>query len=125
MLNHGTLKHALLIPITLHYHATELRQRFTSELPPPTAEFALDEEPSSVTELLSQFLALATHQVTEGEDDAQGTYEEVLRLVLTELESLFLRGNEVHAVVAQLPGTPAKRLDVVSRHSLHRGNPPP
>ncbi|PUU81782.1 fatty acid synthase beta subunit dehydratase [Tuber borchii] len=116
VLNHGPLEHALLIPTTLHYHATELRQRFASQLPPPTDEFALDEEPSSVTELLSRFLTFVTQQVTEGEDDAQGTYEEVLRIVLTEFESRFLRGNEVHAVAAQLPGTPAKRLDVVKSY---------
>jgi len=116
VLNHGPLEHALLIPTTLHYHATELRQRFASQLPPPTDEFALDEEPSSVPELLSRFLAFVTRQVTEGEDDAQGTYEDVLRLVLTEFEGRFLRGNEVHAVAAQLPGTPAKRLDVVKSY---------
>ena len=116
VLNHGPLEHALLVPTTLHYHATELRQRFASQLPPPTDEFALDEEPSSTAELLSRFLAFVTQQVTEGEDDAQGTYEEVLRLVLTEFESRFLRGNEVHAVAAQLPGTPAKRLDVVKSY---------
>ena len=57
-----------------------------------------------------------TQQVTEGDDDAQGTYEEGLRLVLTEFESRFLRGNEVHAVVAQLPGHPAKRLDAVKSY---------
>ena len=82
-------------------------------MPPTTEEFAIDEETSPITVLLSRFLAFGIHQVTEGEDDSQGTYEEVLRLVLTECERGLLRGNEVHAVAAQLSGTPAKRLDVV------------
>jgi len=56
-------------------------------------------------------------QVTKGEDDAQGTYEDVLRLVLTELEGRFLRGDGVHAVAAQLLDTLAKRLDVVESFS--------
>lgn len=120
VLNHGSLEHALLIPTTLHYHATELRQRFASQLPAPTDEFALDEEPSSVPELLARFLGFVTEQVTEGEDDAQGTYEGVLKLVLNEFEGRFLRGNEVHAVAAQLPGTPTKRLDVVKSYYAAR-----
>ena len=67
VLNHGPLEYTLLIPTTLHYHATELHQRFTSQLPLPPDEFALDEEPSSITELLSRFLAFVTQKVTEGE----------------------------------------------------------
>lgn len=113
VLEHGSLEHALLIPTSLHYHASELKQRFASTLPTATEELALDEEPSSVTELVGRFLGYVAEQVVEGEDDAQGTYEDVLRLVLAEFEARFLRGNEVHAVAAQLPGIQSKRLDVV------------
>lgn len=120
VLEHGTLEHALLIPTHLHYHASELRQRFLSTLPAATEELALDEEPSSVTELVSRFLGYVAEQVVEGEDDAQGTYEDVLRLVLAEFEGRFLRGNEVHAVAAQLPGIQSKRVDVVKSYYAAR-----
>ncbi|KAH8145050.1 uncharacterized protein LAJ45_10961 [Morchella importuna] len=120
VLTHGSLEHALLVPTALHYHASELRQRFSTHLPNPTDELALDDEPSSVPELLARFLGYVTQQVLEGEDDAQGTYEDVLRLVLSEFESRFLRGNEVHAVAAQLPGIPSKRLDVVKHYYAAR-----
>jgi fatty acid synthase subunit beta, fungi type len=134
VLNHGSLEHALLIPTALHYHASELRQRFVSQLPHPTDEFVLDEEPSSVPELLARFLDFLARWITkiknegksqaennpESDDDTedekknglQATYG-VLRIVLHEFEGRFLHGNEVHAIAAKLPGTPAKRLDVI------------
>jgi len=64
-------------------------------------------------EILSRFLACLTRQVTEGEYDAQGVYEDLLRLVLTEFEALSQRGNAVHVPAAQLHSTRAKRLDAV------------
>lgn len=125
VLNHGSLEHAFLVPTAIHYHASELRQRFLSTLPEATEELALDDEPSSVAELVSRFLGYVASQVAEGEDDTTGTYESVLQLILTEFESRFLRGNDVHAVATQLPGTPEKRLDVVksyysARHASNR-----
>ncbi|KAI5848125.1 acyl transferase domain-containing protein [Tricharina praecox] len=120
VLTHGSLEHALLVPTAIHYHASELRQRFQTVLPTATEELALDEEPSSVPELVARFLGYVAEQVVEGEDDASGTYEDVLRLVLSEFESRFLRGNEVHAVAAQLPGIPSKRLDVVKNYYAAR-----
>jgi len=120
ILSHGSLEHAVLVPTAIHYHASELRQRFQTILPTATEELALDEEPSSVPELVARFLGYVVEQVVEGEDDASGTYENVLRLVLSEFESRFLRGNEVHAVAAQLPGIPSKRLDVVKNYYAAR-----
>jgi fatty acid synthase subunit beta len=109
VLNHGSLEHALLVPTAIHYHASELRQRFLNTLPTATEELALDEEPSSIPELVARFLGYVAEQVVEG----QAEFEDVLRLVLTEFEGRFLRGNEVHAVAVLLPGIPSKRLDVV------------
>lgn len=119
ILTHGPLEHALLIPTSLHFHASTLREQFVSTLPTATDELALDEEPSSSAELVALFLGYVTEQVEIGED-AQGTYEEVLKLVLTEFEGRFLRGNEVHAVAAQLPGTPLKRQNVVKAYCSAR-----
>ncbi|KAG0634878.1 hypothetical protein HOY80DRAFT_492093 [Tuber brumale] len=87
--NGGPPQHHLLIPTTLPYYSTELCPRFAPRLPPPADEYALGEEPSSVPELLSWLLDLVTYLVTDGEDDAQGTYEDVLRLVLTGFEGCF------------------------------------
>src|SRR5690606_19004784 len=47
------------------------------------------------------------------EDDAQGSYEEVLKIVLNEFERAFLQGNEVHPLVSTLPGIDSKKLEVI------------
>ncbi|KAF8453682.1 fatty acid synthase beta subunit dehydratase [Terfezia claveryi] len=113
---HGPLEHALLIPTSLHFHASSLREQFLSTLPAATEELASDDEPASTAELVARFLGFAATQVETGEDDAQGSYEEVLKLVLAEFEGRFLRGNEVHAVAANLPGSPLKRQNVVKAY---------
>lgn len=127
LLNHGSLEHAFLVPTSIHFHASELRQRFLATLPDATEELALDDEPSSVAELVARFLGHVAVQVAEGEDDSSGTYDNVLQLVLSEFEGRFLRGNDVHAVAAQLPGVPAKRLDVIKHYyaARHAANRPP
>ena len=50
-------------------------QRAATQLPPPTDEYALNEEPSSILELTCQLLAFVAQQVADGKDDAKGTYE--------------------------------------------------
>ncbi|KAL8824962.1 MAG: hypothetical protein Q9191_004700 [Dirinaria sp. TL-2023a] len=118
-LAHGSLEHTLLIPTALHFHASELRTRFAAALPAPTDELAQDDEPSSIAELVARFLGYISHEVDQGEDDAQGTYDEVLKLVINEFERSFLQGNDIHALVASLPGIAQKKLVVVQ--SYHAG----
>jgi fatty acid synthase subunit beta len=113
VLSHGSLEHSFLIPTSLHFHASQIKDHFLASLPEPTDELAQDDEPSSVAELVARYLGYVAHDVDDGEDDAQGSYEDVLRLVLNEFERAFLRGNEVHAVAATLPGIDAKKLEVV------------
>jgi fatty acid synthase subunit beta len=113
VLTHGSLEHSFLIPTSLHFHASQIKDRFLASLPEPTDELAQDDEPSSVAELVARYLGFVAHDVDDGEDDAQGSYEDVLRLVLNEFERAFLRGNEVHAVAATLPGIDSKKLEVV------------
>ncbi|PQE17936.1 fatty acid synthase beta subunit dehydratase protein [Rutstroemia sp. NJR-2017a WRK4] len=112
VLSHGSLEHSFLIPTNLHFQASQIKDRFLASLPEPTDELAQDDEPSSVAELVARYLGFVAQDVDEGEDDAQGSYEEVLKLVLNEFERGFLRGNEVHALVATLPGIDAKKLKV-------------
>lgn len=119
-LNHGSIEHTLLIPTALHFHAAQLKERFSSTLPTPTDELAQDDEPSSVPDLIARFLGFVAHQVDEGEDDAQGSYDEVLKLVLIEFERAFLQGNDVHAVASSLPGIQQKKLAVVQSYYAAR-----
>lgn len=119
-LTHGSLEHTLLIPTALHYHAVQLRERFTKSLPTPTDELAQDDEPSSTAELLARYLGFVANQVDEGEDDGQGTYDEVLKLVLNEFERVHLQGNDIHALAASLPGITQKKLLVVRSYLAAR-----
>lgn len=119
-LNHGSIEHTLLIPTALHFHAAQLKERFSSTLPTPTDELAQDDEPSSVPDLFARFLGFVAHQVDEGEDDAQGSYDEVLKLVLNEFERAFLQGNDVHAMASSLPGIQQKKLAVVQSYYAAR-----
>src|SRR5690606_29248280 len=91
------------------------REQFILTLPEPTEELASDEEPASTAELVARFLGHLADQVENGDDDT-GAYEEVLKIVLTEFEGRFLRGNEVHAVAATLPGSPVKRQNIVKAY---------
>ncbi|KAI0008515.1 beta subunit of fatty acid synthase [Xylariaceae sp. FL0662B] len=112
-LTHGSLESSFLVPTSLHFHASQLKDRFTAGLPAPTDELALDDEPSSVAELVARYMGYVAHEVEEGEDDAQGSYEEILKLALNEFERMFLRGNDVHTLAKSLPGILAKQIAVV------------
>lgn len=112
-LNHGSLEASFLVPTGLHFHASQLKDRFTSGLPEATDELAQDDEPSSIPELVARYMGFVAHEVEEGEDDGQGSYEEVLKLVLNEFERMYLRGNDVHALARTLPGILDKQIAVV------------
>ncbi|KAI9721034.1 MAG: beta subunit of fatty acid synthetase [Candelaria pacifica] len=119
-LTHGSLEYSFLIPTALHFQASQLRERFTASLPAATDELAQDDEPSSVPELVARYLGFVAQEVEDGEDDAQGSYDEVLQLVLNEFERAFLHGNDVHAIAANLPGIEQKKLIVVQSYLAAR-----
>ncbi|KAI9886837.1 MAG: beta subunit of fatty acid synthetase [Watsoniomyces obsoletus] len=119
-ITHGTLEHTFSIPTALHFQAAQLKDAFVSNLPASTDELAQDDEPSSVAELVARYLGHIAQVVDDGEDDPQGSYAEVLKLILTDFERVFLRGNEVHAVAATLPGIEAKKLLVVRAYYAAR-----
>ncbi|KAH0541502.1 beta subunit of fatty acid synthetase [Glutinoglossum americanum] len=120
VITHGSLEHSLLIPTSLHFHASQLKDGLLATFPPPTDELAQDDEPSSVPELVARYLGYIVDEVEDGEDDAQGSYAEVLKLVLNEFERAFLRGNEVHAVAASLPGIVQKKIAVIKAYYAAR-----
>ncbi|KAI9367410.1 acyl transferase domain-containing protein [Aspergillus egyptiacus] len=120
ILSHGSLEFSFLVPTSLHFHASQLKDTFTASLPQPTDELAQDDEPSSVEELVARYIGHVAREVDEGEDDTQGTNQEVLKLVLNEFERAFMRGNDVHAVAATLPGITAKKVLVVEAYYAGR-----
>jgi len=122
VLTHGSLEYSFLVPTALHFHASQLKETFTATLPASTDELAQDDEPSSVPELVARYLGFIAQEVDEGEDDAQGSYDEVLKLVLNEFERAFLRGNDVHALAASLPGIERKKLIVVQSYYTARAS---
>lgn len=117
-LTHGSLEYSFLIPTALHFSAAQLRLSFLATLPEPTDELAQDDEPSSVTELVARFIGFVAREVDEGDDP--GSYEEALKILLQEFERAFLRGNEVHAIAATLPGIYDKKLVTVRSYYAAR-----
>ena len=122
VLSHGSLEHTLLIPTALHFHASQLKERFAAALPTPTDELAQDDEPSSNAELVARYLGHISSAVDDGEDDAQGSYDKVLELVLNEFERIFLLGNDVHVLASSLPGITQKKLDVIRSYYAARAS---
>ncbi|KAL3469377.1 acyl transferase domain-containing protein [Aspergillus californicus] len=120
ILSHGSLEFSFLVPTSLHFHASQLKDTFTASLPEPTDELAQDDEPSSVAELVARYIDHVAHEVDEGEDDSHGTNQDVLKLALNEFERAFMRGNDVHAVAATLPGITAKKALVVEAYYAGR-----
>ena len=118
VLTHGSLEHSLLIPTAIHFHASQLKDRFTASLPAPSDGLAQDDEPSSVPELVGRFLGFVARSAEE--DEEAQAFEEVLQLVLNEFERAFLRGNDVHAIAASLPGIEQKKLLVVQSYLTAR-----
>ena len=118
ILSHGSLEHQFLIPTVLHFTALQLKDSFVATLPEPTDELAQDDEPSSVPELVARYLGYIAEQIEEGEDP--GSFEELLKLMINEFERAFLRGNEVHALAATLPGIPQKKLITVQSYFAAR-----
>ena len=111
-LSHGSLEYSFLIPTSLHYHASQLKDTFKLSLPEPTDELAQDDEPSSVEELVARYIGSTAREIDE-DDDAQGSFIEVLNIVINEFERSFMRANDVHALAASLPGIASKKLVVV------------
>ncbi|RKF59344.1 Fatty acid synthase subunit beta [Erysiphe neolycopersici] len=119
-ISHGSLEHTILFPTHLHYHATQIKDQFLAALPTATEELAQDDEPSSVAELVARYMGFVAQEVENGEDDAQGLYEELLNLILSEFERIFLRGNEVHSLVSSLPGIEKKKMDIIRSYYAAR-----
>ncbi|KAI9736207.1 MAG: beta subunit of fatty acid synthetase [Cirrosporium novae-zelandiae] len=119
-LTHGSLDYSFLVPTAYHFTASQLRDSFALALPEPTDELAQDDEPSSPPELVARYIGYVANEVEQGEAESNGFFLEVLKITLHEFERAFLRGNDVHAIAANLPGIPAKKLVVVQSYIAGR-----
>lgn len=98
-LSHGALEFSVLVPASLFIQYAQLKEQFKKTLPPPTEQFALDDEPASPAELFAKFVGFTATVV----DPAQsGPYDEVLTASLHELESRFFPELDIHLFAAQL-----------------------
>jgi len=118
VLTHGSLEHSFLIPTALHFNASQLKDNFALTLPEPTEELALDDEPSSAAELVARYLGFIAREMAQGDDP--GSFEDVLKHTINEFERAFLRGNEVHALAASLPGIEEKKIITVQSYYAAR-----
>lgn len=99
---HGSIEHTILVPTSLYLNCSQLRDQFYTTLPTPTEDYVGDDEPTCPTELLAAFLGYAAEIVS----DEPGPFDEVLPVILTEFETRFLHGNNVHAVATALQSSP-------------------
>lgn len=99
-LTHGTIEHTVLVPNTLFFHYSQLREQFTKTLPEPTENFADDNEPSSPAELFGKFLGFTALLV---DPKVEGQFDSVLSLTLQDFHSTFLHSSsDVHSFAVSL-----------------------
>jgi fatty acid synthase subunit beta len=76
-----------------------LKDQFHKQLPDVTEGYAGEDEPSSPTELLSKFLGFIAGLI---DPNVSGQFDHVLALVLSEFETAYLNGNDVHTIASRL-----------------------
>ncbi|BFZ56376.1 beta subunit of fatty acid synthetase [Savitreella phatthalungensis] len=113
-LRYAELDHSLLIPSAQFLVATQLRDALLLSLPTPAAkeESPVPGQPTSEIELFARFL----QRIAQSASEEPGPYDELLAAVLTEFERSFLKGNDVHAVAANLAAETESRLLVVKSY---------
>ncbi|ODQ82934.1 hypothetical protein BABINDRAFT_78539 [Babjeviella inositovora NRRL Y-12698] len=101
LLSHGSMELTSLIPTSLYFNYTQLKDQFTKALPESTDGFAGDDEPSSPVELVAQFLGYVASLVDRNAS-TPGQFDEVLKFTLQEFEARFLNGQDIHNLAAKL-----------------------
>ena len=100
-LSHGSIEVRLPIPVNAYFSASQLQEQFKKTLPDPTEGFASDDEPASPSELLGKFLAYVSSVVTASSIGAT-QFGAVLKVALTEFDTGYLHGNDIHVLAANL-----------------------
>ncbi|CCH45960.1 fatty acid synthase [Wickerhamomyces ciferrii] len=99
ILSHGSIELNLLIPTNLLFAASQLKEQFEKQLPELTEGYAGEDEPASPTELLARFLGYVSDLV---DPNASGQFDQVLLLALSEFETRFLNGHDIHTLASNL-----------------------
>ncbi|KAI9880706.1 MAG: beta subunit of fatty acid synthetase [Pleopsidium flavum] len=114
-LAHGSLSQTFLVPTSIYVHATNLRDGFVASLPAATDGLVQDDGPSSVEELLAQFLGYITELLGKTNHD-QGVTKQILAFMVSHFDRCVLQRDDVHALAATLPGDRRKRLAVIQAY---------
>src|ERR1700737_2305855 len=104
-------EHTFLIPTHSFLNATQLKDQFYATLPSPSPDYPDAFE--STAQLVARFMGFVAEKF---ENDGEG--EDVLLLVVSEFETRFLRGNEVHGMVSELDGSIDKKKGTVLSNVL-------
>lgn len=99
-LSHGSIETSFLIPTTSYFAASQLKHQFQKSLPPVTADFVDENEPSNQEELFAKFLGFAADLVDPA---VPGLFDDVLSLSFSEFETNFLNNSkDIHILAAEL-----------------------
>lgn len=98
-LAHGKIEHCLSVSTGVYLTASQLQTAFTKTLEPLTEGYLSDNEPSSPGELLAKFLGYVASMV---DDHVRSDYDDVLQIALSDFESTYMRGDEVHTLASKL-----------------------
>ncbi|EXJ85583.1 hypothetical protein A1O1_05948 [Capronia coronata CBS 617.96] len=139
-ISHGKYEYQFNIPSSSHFYVARARDRFVASLssnsdgggqrqrqsqgqddndndndngtqtqPEPQPQ----PQPSSLTELVSRFLLFLVEHEELWVEAPSTAHKECIALLLSKVESDFLRGQDVHIVASRLPGSAAQRQSVI------------
>lgn len=107
-LQYGALEASLSVPAAHIFHAEQLKGRFTATLAAAIDGLAQDHEPASAPELVAKYLEYITDQVERHEENVMGSSREILKVVLSEFQHIFLKNNDIHVLAASISSVAAK-----------------
>ena len=125
-ISHGSTRFTISISQSLYSPALALRTSFLSNILKPEPEAQWSDEPTTGGELLARFLNYLLLQIEQDFlDYHNGPHAKILSLCLDKFEDAYLRGNDIHALVASWPTAPVNRRTTIrayirSRHTLER-----
>ncbi|KAI1613405.1 fatty acid synthase subunit beta dehydratase [Exophiala viscosa] len=110
-ISRGNFEYQFSVASSSHFYAARSRDRFLGSL-------NLDDEPepSSLLEIISRFLIFIIQHQELWVEAPSTAHADCVALILSKLESDFLRGVDVHVVASRLPGGSSQRQFVVKAY---------
>ncbi|KAI6747603.1 hypothetical protein HG530_015711 [Fusarium avenaceum] len=103
-LRYGSLETVLVVPTTLHAFAVQLKDQFMMNLSHHTDNTDEDDAPLSAAGLMAGYLGYVADQTEEQHDRGErNSHQDLLNIVLDGFERVFLKGNNIHSLTADLP----------------------